>query len=48
MYKTVRDRSDPIEINYGEGNCDAVATVTSGGESKEIQLRFRHRTMLNN
>ena len=43
-----REGCDPIEINYGDGTCDEVATVTCGGESKEIQLRFRHRNMSNN
>ena len=43
-----REGADPVEINYGTGDCDAVATVTCGGESKELQLRFRHRTMKNN
>jgi len=43
-----REGKEPVEINYGDGECDAVATVTSGGESKEITLRFRHRTMNTN
>jgi hypothetical protein len=43
-----KEGSEGIEINYGEGNCDETATVTIGGESKEIQLRFRHRNMSGN
>jgi hypothetical protein len=42
-----REGLDPVEINYGTGACDAVATVTVGGESKEIILKFRHRLMHN-
>ncbi len=38
---------DPIELNYGTGDCDALATVTRGDESKEITLRHRHRLMGN-
>jgi hypothetical protein len=36
-----------IEINYGDGECDAKATVTRGGESKEILLKNKHRLMGN-
>lgn len=43
-----REGADPVEINYGEGECDAVASVTCAGETQQIQLRFRHRTMANN
>lgn len=46
VVKIEREGKDPIEINYGDGVCDAVATVTRGGESKEILLRFRHRSMV--
>lgn len=38
---------EPVEINYGTGECDAVATVTKGDETKEITLRYRHRLMGN-
>ncbi len=48
VVKIEREGAEPIEINYGDGECDAVATVSRGGESKEIQLRFRHRLMSNN
>jgi hypothetical protein len=43
-----REGAEPVEINYGDGECDAVATVTLGGESKEIILKFKHRTMATN
>ncbi len=39
--------TDPVELNFGTGGCDAVATVTRGGESKEITLRHKHRLMGN-
>jgi hypothetical protein len=42
-----RTGADPVEINYGTGECDAVATVTRGTETKEITLRYRHRLMGN-
>jgi hypothetical protein len=41
-----RDGQQPVELNYGTGDCDAKATVTKGGESKEILLKYKHRSML--
>ncbi|MCU0363851.1 MAG: hypothetical protein MUE32_10870 [Bacteroidales bacterium] len=40
-----RGDAEPFELNYGEGECDAKAVVSRGGESKEILLRNRHRLM---
>jgi len=40
-----RAGTDPVELNYGTGDCDALATVTRGNETKEITLRHRHRLM---
>jgi len=40
-----RTGMDAIELDYGTGDCDALATVTRGDESKEITLRHRHRLM---
>lgn len=48
VVKIEREGKEPVQINYGEGECDAVATISSGGESREITLRFRHRTMAGN
>lgn len=45
VVKIERDALPVIEINYGSGDCDAKAVVTKGGESKEILLRHKHRTM---
>ncbi len=46
--KIESDGSDPIVIDYGNGECDNGATVTRNGESKQMQLRFRLRTMTGN
>lgn len=46
VIKIEKDGSQPVELNYGTGECDAKAIVTRGGESKEILLKFKHRNML--
>lgn len=46
VIKIEKDGSQPVELNYGTGECDAKAMVTRGGESKEILLKFKHRNML--
>jgi len=46
VVKIEREGSEPVEINYGTGECDAKAVVSRGGESKEILLRNRHRNMM--
>lgn len=33
---------EPFDLDYGDGECDAYATIIRGDESKEITLRFRH------
>ena len=40
-----REGLNPVVVDFGTGECDALATVTSGGYSKEVTLRFRHRSM---
>ena len=45
VVKIVREGKPDVEINYGTGECDASAVVTKGGESKEILLRHKVRTM---
>ncbi len=47
VIKIERAEMEPFEINFGTGECDAVATVTRGDESKEITLRYKHRLMGN-
>jgi len=43
IIKVDREGAEPFEIDYGEGECDAKATLRRGDEEKEIILRFRHR-----
>jgi hypothetical protein len=38
-----RSDAEPFILDYGTGECDNKAVVSRGGESKEIQLRHRHR-----
>ncbi len=33
---------EPFELDYGDGGCDAFATLSRGDESKVITLRYRH------
>lgn len=40
-----REGKDSITLDYGTGNCDAKATVTKGGETREITLRHKFRVM---
>ena len=34
--------TEPVELDYGDGECDATAVITMGGKSKEIILRYRY------
>ena len=45
VIKMEREGKEPVELNYGTGECDAKATVTIGVESKEILLKNKHRLM---
>ncbi len=45
VIKMERAGKEPVELNYGTGECDAKAVVSRGGESKEILLRNKHRNM---
>lgn len=38
-----REGTEPFELDYGDGECDALATLRRGDEEKEITLRYRHR-----
>ena len=42
-----REGAEPFTLDYGSGECDNKAVVSRGGESKEIQLRHRHRNWIN-
>jgi hypothetical protein len=33
---------EPFELDYGSGECDAIATLSRGDETKEITLRYQH------
>jgi len=33
---------EPFVLNYGDGECDALATLSRGDETKEITLRYWH------
>jgi hypothetical protein len=40
-----REGKDPVQIDYGTGDCDAKAVVTRDGVSTEILLKNKHRSM---
>jgi len=46
VVKIEREGTEPFELDYGTGECDSNATVSRGSESREIQLRHRHRFMM--
>ncbi|MFO7575175.1 MAG: hypothetical protein R6W67_08465 [Bacteroidales bacterium] len=41
-----REGFDPVELDYGDGECDAKAVLRRGDEEKEILIRVRHKRML--
>jgi hypothetical protein len=46
VVEIVRENAEPFVLDYGSGECDNKAVVTFGNESKEIQLRHRHRNWI--
>lgn len=42
------DMEEPFTLDYGDGTCDVTATITYMGESREINLRHRHRLQQSN
>jgi hypothetical protein len=40
-----REGVEPVELDFGDGECDPKATLRRGDEEKEINLRVRHRLM---
>lgn len=40
-----RENVEPVELDYGNGECDAKAIVRRGDEEKEIFLKVRHKRM---
>ena len=47
VVKIERTGKTPVVLDYGTGDCDAKAVVTSGGVSKEILLKNKHRNFWN-
>ncbi len=43
VIEVARDGVEPFEIDFGDGECDALAVVRRGDEEKEITLRMKHR-----
>jgi hypothetical protein len=43
--KFERSGVEPAVLDYGTGECDAIATVTRGEQSTQITLRHKHRLM---
>lgn len=42
-----REGKDPVQLDYGNGECDAKAVVTRNGVSTEILLKNKHRNFWN-
>lgn len=42
-----REGKDPVQLDYGNGDCDAKAVVTRNGVSTEILLKNKHRNFWN-
>jgi len=47
VVEIVRSGGEPVTLDYGDGECDAVATLRRGDELKEITLRYKHRKIMN-
>lgn len=47
VVKIEREGTEPIQLDYGTGDCDSKAVVTRGDVSKEILLKNKHRHMWN-
>ena len=45
VVKFERDGVDPVELDYGDGECDAVATLRRGDQAKQITLKHMYRLM---
>jgi hypothetical protein len=45
IIKVERSGSDPVELDFGSGECDSQATLRRGDEEKQINLRLKHRLM---
>lgn len=45
VIKFEREGAEVVELDYGQGECDAVATLKKGDVTKEIMLKHKHRLM---
>lgn len=45
VIKFEREGAVAVELDYGQGECDAVATLKRGDVTKEITLKHKHRLM---
>jgi len=43
IIEVTREGIEPFEIDFGDGECDAIAVLRRDNEEKEITLRHRHR-----
>jgi hypothetical protein len=43
--KFERSGVDPVVLDYGTGDCDDIATLTTGDQTKTIKLKHKHRLM---
>lgn len=46
VVKIERAEADPAELDFGQGECDDVATLIIGNQTKEITLRHKFRLQL--
>lgn len=40
-----RSGNEAVKLDYGDGECDAIATLRRGDQEKEITLRWKHRVL---
>ena len=45
VIKFERTGVEPVVLNYGSGECDNIATLSRGDQTKEITLKHKHRLM---
>jgi hypothetical protein len=45
VIKFEREGVAAVELDYGQGTCDAIATLKRGDQTKEITLKHKHRLM---
>jgi hypothetical protein len=45
VIKFEREGTEPVELDYGQGECDAIAVLKRGDQTREIVLRHKHRLM---